>query len=99
MHNPAMSTHVRSNYNTSDSLMALFSDNHAKACQPPNFFCPAFYKEILDWCTELQSRTQLFFREMLSDRLISRSPAILLPVGIGGIHSVEIWRNKGVKCL
>ena len=31
--------------------------------------------------------------------LSSRSPVILLAVGIGGIHSVEIWRSKGVKCL
>ena len=52
---------------------------------------------------ELRSRTQLFSREMLTDTsslrgLISRSPAILLAVGIGGIHSVEIWRSEGVKC-
>ena len=50
--------------------------------------------EILDWYIELWSRTQLFSREMLTDTsslrgLISRSPAILLAVGIGGIHSVE----------
>ena len=43
-------------------------------------------------------------REMLTDTsslrgLISRSLAILLAVGIGGIHSVEICRSKGVKCL
>ena len=60
--------------------------------------------EILDWYIELRSRTQLFSREMLTDTsslrgLISRSPAILLTVGIGGIHSVEIWRSEGVKCL
>ena len=69
-----------------------------------NFFCPAFCKEILDWYIELRSRTQLFSREMLTDTsslrgLISRSPVILLAVGIGGIYSVEIWRSKGVKCL
>ena len=60
--------------------------------------------EILDWYIELRSRTQLFSRKMLTDTnslrgLISGSPAILLAVGIGGIHSVEIWHNEGVKCL
>ena len=60
--------------------------------------------EILDWYIELRSRTQLFSGEMLTDTsslrgLISRSPAILLAVSIGGIHSVEIWRSEGVKCL
>ena len=53
---------------------------------------------------ELRSRTQIFSREMLTEAsnlrgLSSRSPVILLAVGIGGIHSVEIWRSKGVKCL
>ena len=53
---------------------------------------------------ELRSRTQLFSRELLTDGsnlrgFSSRSLVILLPVGIGGLHSVEIWRSKGVKCL
>ena len=53
---------------------------------------------------ELRSRTQLFSRELLTDAsnlrgLSSRSLVILLSVGIGGIHSVEIWCSKGVKCL
>ena len=53
---------------------------------------------------ELQSCTQLFSRKLLTKAsnlrgLSSRSPVILLAVGIGSIHSVEIWRNKGVKCL
>ena len=53
---------------------------------------------------DLRSRTQLFSHELLTDAsnlrgLSSRSPVILLAVGIGGIHSVEIWRSKGVKCL
>ena len=53
---------------------------------------------------ELRSRTQLFSRELLTDAsnlrgLSIRSPVILLAVGIGSIHSVEIWCSKGVKCL
>ena len=53
---------------------------------------------------ELRSHTQLFSREWLTDAsnlrgLSSRSPVILLDVGIGDIHSVEIWCSKGVKWL
>ena len=49
---------------------------------------------------ELQSRTQLFRRDTSNLRGLSRSsPVPLLAFDVGGIHSVEIWPSKGVKCL
>ena len=46
-HNPAISTRVRSKYNTSDSLMALFSDNHAN---PPDHKWHSMRRKSTEGC-------------------------------------------------
>ena len=52
---------------------------------------------------ELWSHVQLSCKMLINTsslrRLGSRSPVILLAVGIGSFHSADIWRSKGVKYL